>query len=93
MPAKPVTVTEAVRHFSDYVNRVAYRRESFLLCRGKRAMAELRPVPSARRLGDLPGILEMLPALSAPEAKAFLKDVRAARKSLPAENLRDPWES
>ena len=29
MPARVLTVTEAARHFSDYVSRVAYRREAF----------------------------------------------------------------
>jgi hypothetical protein len=29
-----VTVTEIARHFADYLNRVAYRRESFSLVRG-----------------------------------------------------------
>jgi hypothetical protein len=30
MSANVVTVTEAVRHFSDYISRVVYRRESFV---------------------------------------------------------------
>jgi antitoxin (DNA-binding transcriptional repressor) of toxin-antitoxin stability system len=93
MPAKTVTVTEAVRHFSDFVNRVAYRRESFILCRGKRAIAELRPVPTGVRLGELPGILRSLPRLSTQEAKALLEDIREARQRLPVEKVRDPWES
>jgi antitoxin (DNA-binding transcriptional repressor) of toxin-antitoxin stability system len=93
MKAKTVTVTDAVRHFSDYVNRVAYRHESFVLCRGKKVMAELRPVPAGGRLGDLPDILESLPGLSDKESAIFLEDVRKARKMLPAAEPRDPWES
>jgi hypothetical protein len=93
MPAKVLSVTEAVRHFSDYVNRVAYRREAFVLRRGKMALVELRPVPSGRRLGDLPGILASLPTLSGSDVKAFGEDVRAARSSLRREKLRDPWAS
>lgn len=104
MGMKTLTVTEAVRHFSDYVSRVAYRRESFVLRRGRKAMAELRPVPSARRLGDLPAILKALPRLSKREAKAFLEDVREARRSLAAacraanrdaalENEIEEWQS
>jgi len=61
MPAKVVSVTEVVRHFSDYVNRVAYRREAFVLRRGRMTLAELRPVPSGRHLGDLPGISRCSP--------------------------------
>ena len=93
MAAKALSVTEVVRHFSDYVNRVAYRHESFLLYRGKRAIAELRPVPSGRRLGDLPALLASFPRLSDREADAFSRDVRRDRESLAREKLRDPWES
>lgn len=93
MQAKVLSVTEAVRHFSDYVNRVAYRREAFVLRRGKLALAELRPVPSARRLGDLPGIIASLPALSESDAQAFADDVCNARTGMRREGLRDPWAS
>ena len=93
MNAKVLSVTEAVRHFSDYVNRVAYRRETFVLRRGRAELAELRPVPSGRRLGDLPGILASLPTLSESDAKRFTEDVNKARVSLRREGLRDPWAS
>jgi len=93
MHAKVLSVTEAVRHFSDYVNRVAYRREAFVLRRGGVELAELRPVPGGRRLGDLPRILASLPTLSASDAKRFSDDVDAARTSLRREGLRDPWAS
>jgi len=93
MPAQVLSVTEAVRHFSDYVNRVAYRREAFVLRRGKTVLAELRPVPSGRRLGDLPGLLAALPALSESDAQAFVDDIHKAQASLPKEGLRDPWAS
>ena len=88
-----LTVTEAVRHFSNYVTRVAYRNESFVLYKGKKPVAELRPVPSGRRLGDLPAILRSLPHLSRNDAAAFAEDVDLARRSLAAGELRDPWVS
>ncbi len=65
MNTNVLTITEAVRHFSDYINRVAYRNEAFILCKGNKPVAELRPVPSGRRLGDLPAIFENIPHLSA----------------------------
>ena len=61
--SRKATVTEVVRNFADYINRVAYRGERFLLERGGKVVAELRPVPEGRRLGDLPGILDSLPHL------------------------------
>ena len=52
---KPViTVTDAVRNFADFINRVVYRREEFVLERGGRRVAQLVPVPEGRRLGELP---------------------------------------
>lgn len=87
-----LTVTEAVRHFSDYVTRVTYRNESFVLYKGKKPVAELRPVPSGRRLGDLPAILRSLPHLSKNDDIAFAEDVESARRTLAGE-LRDPWAS
>lgn len=88
-----VTVTEAVRHFADYISRVAYRQESFVLCRGKKPVAELRPVPGGRRLGDLPALFRSLPHLTRRDADSFATDVEAARHALTAAPLRDPWES
>ena len=93
MNAKALTVTEAVRHFSDYVSRVAYRHESFVLFKGKKPVAELRPLPSGRRLGDLPAILRSLPHLPKSEAVAFADDVEAARDALATKGLTNPWAS
>ena len=93
MRMNTLTVTEVARHFSDYVGRVAYRNETFVLCKGRKRVAELRPVPSGRRLGDLPSILRSLPHLSRRDAAAFGSDVAEARDALAVAELRDPWES
>jgi antitoxin (DNA-binding transcriptional repressor) of toxin-antitoxin stability system len=93
MSAKALTVTEVARHFSDYVSRVAYRNEVFVLCKGKKPVAELRPLPRGRRLGDLPAILRALPHLPKDDAAAFAEDVEAARVALAAGEMRDPWGS
>jgi antitoxin (DNA-binding transcriptional repressor) of toxin-antitoxin stability system len=88
-----LTVTEVVRHFADYINRVAYRHESFVLLRGNRPVAELRPLPAGKRLGDLPALLASLPHLSPEEATAFDRDLAAAREALVGAEVRDPWQS
>jgi len=93
MSTKVLTVTEAVRHFSEYVNRVAYRNEAFVLRKGKKSVAELRPLPQGRRLGDLPSILRTVPHLSKADGASFARDVDTARKDLSATALRDPWAS
>lgn len=93
MHTNTLSVTEMVRGFSDYVNRVAYRRERFILLKGRKPVAELRPLPTGRLLGELEDVLRSLPALSPAEAADFAADIEAARARLPQEGLRDPWQS
>ena len=89
--SETLTVTEVVRHFADYVNRVAYRRESFVLVRGSRPVAELRPLPTGKRLAELPGLLASLPRLD--DVEAFAADLDVARDELARGELVDPWQS
>lgn len=88
-----LSVTEAARHFSEVISRVTYRRESFILRKGKRRMAELRPLPSGLRLGDLPGVLRSIPRVAESDVDAFAKDVETARSTLDRTEPRDPWAS
>lgn len=90
---RKVIVSEAVRNFADYINRVAYRGESFTLFRGNKPVAELSPVVSGRRLGDLPYLLASLPPLGEADARRFADDLSDARSELPGAPFRDPWES
>lgn len=87
------SVTEVARNFAAYINRVAFRGERFLLMRGNKPVAELRPVPSGRRLGDLPALLASLPRLTEEEAAAFEQDLTRARADLFRAGLPDPWAS
>lgn len=91
--SKTTSVTDALRNFSDYVNRVAYRGERFILVRGGKPVAELGPVTAGVRLADLPELLASLPSLSEEEANAFADDLDSARKELDRTRLEDPWES
>lgn len=93
MIPKSITITEAARGLSEYVNRVAYRREAFILYRGGKPTAELRPVPMGMRLGDLAEVLRSLPHLTKDEANEFAADLDAGRKAKKGEKLRDPWAS
>ncbi|MCU0610467.1 MAG: hypothetical protein MUE60_01595 [Candidatus Eisenbacteria bacterium] len=88
-----LAVTEVVRHFADYLNRVAYRRESFVLVRGKRPIAELRPVPLGRKLTDLPGLFASVPRLTPHEADEFAADLVKARIELSHVEVSNPWRS
>jgi antitoxin (DNA-binding transcriptional repressor) of toxin-antitoxin stability system len=86
-----VTVTQVARNFAEYVNRVAYRRESFTLVRGKKPLAELRPLPAGTRLSELPGLLASLPRLTEAEASEFAADLATSRAELA--EARDAWQS
>lgn len=87
------SVTDVARNFADYINRVVFKRERFILTRSNRPVAELRPVPAGGRLGDLPDLLAALPRLAPADADAFAKDLAAAREQLGEHPPRDPWES
>ena len=91
--AHTLSVTEMARHFAEYINRVAYRGESFVLVRGNKPMAELRPLPVGKRLAELPSLLASLPHLSSAEATQFADDLTAAREALARAEVRNPWES
>lgn len=85
------SVTEIARHFADYINRVVYRGERFVLMRGKKPVAELGPLPAGKRLTELPGLIGSLPRLS--EAEEFASDLASARSVLYATEVHDPWGS
>ena len=88
------TVTEVMRNFSDYLNRVAFRGERFVLTRGGKEVAELAPMlPAGTRLGDLPEILRGLPRLGQEEAEAFANELDELRERANREKQGDPWAS
>ncbi len=88
-----LTVTEMARHFAEYLNRVAYRGECFVLVRGNKPIAELRPLPVGKRLSELPDLFTSLPHLSAAEAEQLAADLTAAQKMLARVEVQDPWAS
>ena len=88
------TVTDVLRNFSDYISRVTYRGERFVLTRGGKAVAELVPAPPAGRpLGELADVLTSLPRLGAEEAVRFGEDLERARAEMRGAMPEDPWAS
>ncbi len=58
----PISATQAVRNFSELMNRVHYRGESFVVERGGKPICEILPAaPSKFRGGDLANLLRSLP--------------------------------
>ena len=90
---RTVSVTELLRNFSDLLDRVVYVGEHLVLTRGNKVVAELRPMPVGRRLGDLPEVLASLPRLAPGDAEVFARDIEEGRTELASEEVRDPWES
>lgn len=88
-----VTVTDLARRFAEYINRVVYRRESFLLTRGKKPVAELVPVPRGITAEELLDVLARLPHLTEAEAAEFERDLEQARVELDRQGVPDRWES
>ena len=94
MPTKRLTVTEAVRNFSEILGRVRFKGERFVLVKGGRPIAELGPTDAAAAvlLGELPAILDALPHLDPEDADHFARDLESGRVAvgpMPAA----PWES
>ncbi len=85
-----ISVTEAARNFADCVNRAHYQNVTFVLLRNGLPVARI--VPDGKRGCTGPELAEALAEvdLSKEEARAFHKDLRAARKAL--RRPRDRWQ-
>lgn len=85
-----ISVTEASRNFADCVNRVHYQNATFVLLRNGVPIARLIPAEkrpcTGKELAEALAKVELLPA----EARAWARDLKAARKLLKAPI--DKWQ-
>lgn len=90
---KMLTVTEAVRHFSEVIERVRFYGDRVVLTKGGKPVAEIGPTPLSAwvRLGDLPTVLAELPHLDPEDVARFADDLGAARQALSPPT--DRWAS
>lgn len=89
MKTIPISVTEAARNFADCVNRAYYQNVTFVLLRNGSPVARLMPDDEKVCFGrDLAMALDKT-QLSEDEARAWRRDLRAARKTLEAPG--DKW--
>ena len=93
MVGRAVSVTDAARNFSEYLNQVLYKGEQFVLMRGRRPVAVLGPAPRGVRLSELPTLLAGLSHLSPAEAESFARDIEKSREEMGTDLGRDPWPS
>ena len=76
-----IRATDAARSFSDLLNRVSYRGESFIIKRGGEPVCRMSPATAPRRtVADLVRLLRKAPA---PD-EAFLNAVEKASRRQPA---------
>jgi antitoxin (DNA-binding transcriptional repressor) of toxin-antitoxin stability system len=94
-PQDSLTVTEAVRRFSDVVNQAHYEGRRFTLTRGGKPVAEIGPARSPTgTAGALAAAWRERPRLGRAAAAAFARDlVRARRGVAPARPPAWPGES
>ena len=85
-----ITVTEAARNFADCVNRAHYQNVTFVLLKNGEPVARL--VPDSERVCTGRELAEALAGtnLSENEARAWRRDLKAARKVLKAPA--DKWQ-
>lgn len=91
--AKTLTVTEMSRKFADYMNRIRYRRESFILTKGNQPFAEIKPLPRGLTGAEFLDLMERGPHLDPEDVEQFAKDIEDARKELNSLPIHDPWEN
>lgn len=77
-----ITVTEAARNFADCVNRAHYQNQRFVLLKNGVPFARLVPAgePVCRGSDLAESLAEV--KLSAEQARAWNRDLKAARKKL-----------
>lgn len=88
-----ISVTEAVREFSELVNRVYYTGIFYTLTRGGKAVACLAPSqnsPYHFTFKDFKNLVPKLSLLNRKESASFAKDVKSGRKWLKT-NYKD-WD-
>lgn len=79
---KTLTVTEAVRNFSDVIGRVRYTGEITTLTKGDKPIARIVPVKPVHTTADFLAWANdpHRPHLSPDEVTAFERDIETARK-------------
>ena len=89
MKTTTISVTQAARNFADCVNRVHYQNVSYVLLKNGIPVARL--VPESKKGCTGPELAEALRKVDLPknEAKAWHRDLVAARKAL--KPAKDKW--
>jgi antitoxin (DNA-binding transcriptional repressor) of toxin-antitoxin stability system len=88
-----ITVTAAVRNFSELLNNIRYRGEQYTILKGGKPAATIGPAAGSmkeRKLSDLRDIIRNLPRLE-DDGEAFAKDIAQAITVQPPVGEGHPW--
>ena len=91
---KEITATEAVRDFSDLLNRINFGGDHYIIKRGGKPVAYMGPLREAnivRPLEELKSILEELPRLD-DDLEPFAADLESFWRHQPFLPEEDLWE-
>ncbi len=91
---KRISATRAVRDFSEVLNTIKFKRIHYIIERGGKPVASMKPIDEEtdfRTLGELKALLKKLPRLDE-ELNAFAEDLADIRKDQPPLAVGDLWE-
>ena len=91
---KRITATRAVRDFSEVLNTIKFQGAHYIIERGGKPVASMKPVGEKRdfkTLGELKALLKRIPRLDE-ELDAFESDLEAILKNQPVMPTEDLWE-
>jgi antitoxin (DNA-binding transcriptional repressor) of toxin-antitoxin stability system len=88
-----ITVTDAVRNFSELLDSIRYRGERYTILKGGKPAATIGPAAGSvkeRKLSDLKEIMRNLPRLE-DDGDAFARDIAQAIMVQPPVGEGKPW--
>ncbi len=91
---KRISATRAVRDFSEVLNTIKFQGVHYIIERGGKPVASMRPIDGKtdfKTLGELKALLKKLPKLDE-ELDAFAADLEDIRKDQPLVAMGDLWE-
>jgi antitoxin (DNA-binding transcriptional repressor) of toxin-antitoxin stability system len=91
---KRISATQAVRDFSEVLNTVKFKGIHYIIERGGKPIASMKPIEEKidpMTLGELKSLLKKLPRLEN-ELDAFASDLEEITRNQPPMTTEDLWE-
>jgi len=91
---KHITATQAVREFSELLNKIKFKGDRYIIERSGKPVAQMEPIREAKKakmLKELKSLLKELPRLDQ-ELDAFAADLEGVRKDQPPLPEEGMWE-